>query len=124
MMEMEIMVPAPAVWVAVLALAGPLTYGLIWAFKDLTRWVGRRWLGWTADPNWNGVLRLMSIAIGASMGFGFYYFLASNQWPWGVGIGGLAGLLNIGLFKVAKQMTAQKVKAVIAALPLHGTPNE
>jgi len=111
-----IMVPAPAVWLAVLALAGPITYVVIWAAKDTARWVGRSRFGWKADPAWNGIWRALSIVVGAGLGWGLYHVLEPRGWPWGVGIGALAGSLNIALYGVVKKSLTRRVSQAIIGM--------
>ena len=114
--QMTIMVPAPAVWLAVLALVGPITYGVLSAGKGTARALGRRYLGWKSDPPWNGLLQGLSLVIGAALGYALYHFLEPTGWPWGVGIGAVAGLLNIALFGVVKKTVTKKVAQAIIGM--------
>jgi hypothetical protein len=111
-----IMVPEPAVWLAVLVIVGPVVYGLIWAAKDTARAIGRSRFGWRKDPPWDGVIRFASIFLGAALGSGMYYWLQPGDVVWGTGIGALAGLFNIGLFKIGQREVKKKVaQALIGA---------
>ena len=113
---MTLTVPAPAVWLAVLALVGPITYGILSAIKSTARALGRRYLGWKSDPPWNGLLQGLSLVVGASLGFGLYHVLEPAGWPWGVGIGAVAGLLNIALFGAVKKSVTKKVAQAIIGM--------
>jgi hypothetical protein len=108
-----IMVPEPAVWLAVLVIVGPVVYGLIWAAKDTARAIGRSRFGWKKDPPWDGVIRFASIFLGAALGSGMYYWLQPGDVVWGTGIGALAGLFNIGLFKIGQREVKKKVAQAI-----------
>jgi len=111
-----IMVPAPAVWVGIAFMVGPLVYGVIWAFKDTARWIGRERFGWKADPKWNGPLRFASIILGAVAGWLAFHWLQPQDWPWGVGIGGLAGLFNIAIYGLLKRQGLKRAASMIIGM--------
>ena len=113
-----IMVPQLAVVGMLVFTIAPITYGIIWVTKDATRAAGRKFLGWKSDPGkgWDWVWRAMSLVIGATLGYGTYAVLAPSQWPWGVGLGTVAGLFNIGVFKILKIHGRRKLVQAIVGM--------